>query len=94
MEKAPGSSDGGQSDRHHPFENFWIGFEEDDDGEGGQGVIGGLAGLFQDHSVGCYKGGGVVPESYHGGEEFKYDHAVDKVDLFPYGVGDPIRAGG
>ena len=36
--------------------------------------------------------GGVVPKSYQRREEFEYDHGVDKVDLLPHGVGDPVGA--
>jgi len=67
---------------------------EDDDGEVGRGVVGGLAGLIQDHPVGSLKGGGVVTTSHQEGEEFKYDCGVDEVDLCPHGVGDPIRSRG
>jgi len=62
--------------------------------KGGPGVRGGLAGLIQDHPVGSFKRGGVVSKSYQGGEEFKYDRGVDKVDLLPHGIGDPIKAWG
>jgi len=36
----------------------------------------------------------VVSESHQGEEEFVYDRRVDKVELFPCGVGDSIRAQG
>jgi len=91
VEEALSSSDGGQSDRHDSFEDFRNGFEEDDDAEGGRGVVGGLARLLHDYPVGGFKGGGVLIKSPQGGEEFEYDRGVDEVDYFPHGVGDPIR---
>jgi len=33
------SSEGGQSDRHYPFEDRRISFEEDDDAKGSGGVV-------------------------------------------------------
>jgi len=45
MEEALGSSDGGQSDHHPSFKDFRNSLEEDDDAEGGGGIVGGLAGL-------------------------------------------------
>ena len=68
--------------------------EEHVDAEGGRGIIGGCPRLIQDHPVGSLKGGGVVSKPHQGGEEFEYHRGVDKVDLFPHGVGDPIRARG
>jgi len=62
--------------------------------EGGGGVVGGLAGLLQDHSIGGFEGGWVVSESHQGGEEFKEDCGVDEVNLFPYGEGNAIRTRG
>jgi len=51
VEQTLGSSDGGQPDRHHPFEDPGNGFEEGDDEERDGGVIAGLARLVQDHPV-------------------------------------------
>jgi len=45
VKKAFGPGDGGQSDRHYPFQDLGDGFEEDDDAEGGRGVVAGLARL-------------------------------------------------
>jgi len=92
--EALGSGDGGQPDRHYQFKDFRNGCEEDDDAEGGGGIVRGLAGLVQDYPVGGLQGGGVVSESHQGGEEFEPDSGVDEVDLFPHGVGDPIRPQG
>jgi len=36
----------------------------------------------------------VVSEGHKGGEEVQNDRGGDEVDLFPYGVGDPIGAEG
>ena len=36
----------------------------------------------------------MVNEGHQGGEEFQDDCGVDKVDTFPYRVGDPIGARG
>jgi len=36
----------------------------------------------------------VVSERNQGGEEFEDNRGVDKVNLFPYGIRDPIGAGG
>ena len=55
VKEASRPCDGRQSDRHYPFEDFRDGFEEDKDAEGGRGVVGGLAGLVQDHSVGSFE---------------------------------------
>ena len=45
MEETLGPGDGGEPDHHYPFNDFRYGSEEDDDTEGGVGVVGGLAGL-------------------------------------------------
>jgi len=45
VEEASRSGGGGQSDCHYPFEDLRDGLEEDNDAEGGGGVVGGLAGL-------------------------------------------------
>jgi len=37
---------------------------------------------------------GVVAECHQGGEEFEDDGGIDKVDPFPYRVGDPVGARG
>jgi len=94
MEEALGSSDGGQSEGHHPVNGFQNGFEDDNDVERGGGIVGGLAGLIQDHHVGGFHGRGVVSESHQKVEEHKYNLRIDKVDLFPHGVGDHIGAWG
>jgi len=36
----------------------------------------------------------VVSERNQGGEEFEDDRGVDEVNPFPYGIWDPIGAGG
>jgi len=54
VEEASGFCNGRQSECHYPFEDLGDGFEEDDDVEGGGGVVGGLAGLVQDYSVGGF----------------------------------------
>ena len=64
MEEAFGSSDGGPSSRHHPFETLGDGLEEAHDTEGGRGVVGDLAGYMQDHPIGGLEGGGVVTQGY------------------------------
>ena len=94
VEEASRSSDGGQSDRHHPFDSLRDSFEEDNDAKGGRGIIGGLAGLIQDYPVGSFKGGRVVSKYHQGGEEFEYYRRIDKIDIFPHSLGDPIRARG
>jgi len=61
VEEALGPSDGRQPDRHHSFEDLGDGFEEDDDAEGGGGVVGGLARFVQDNSIGGFQGRGWYP---------------------------------
>jgi len=51
VEKALGSGDGGQSDRHNSFKHLQDGFEEDYYSEGGWGVVGGLPRLVEDYPV-------------------------------------------
>jgi len=55
VEEASRPSDGGQSDLHYPFEDLPDGLEEDNDAEGGGGVVAGLSSLVQDHLVGGFK---------------------------------------
>jgi len=45
VEDALGLGDGRHPDRHHPFEDLRDSFKEDNDTEGAEGVVGGLAGL-------------------------------------------------
>jgi len=87
-----GFSDGRQPNCHYPFKDVGDGFMEDDDAEGGAGVVGGLAGLVPDHPIGGFHRGGVVAECYQGGEKFKDDSGVDKVDFLPHSVVDHVRA--
>jgi len=51
MEEALGSGEGGQPDRHYLFKDFQDAFEEDDNTEGGGGIVGGHAGFVQNHPV-------------------------------------------
>jgi len=55
VEEASRPSDGGQSDRHYLREDLGDGLEEDNDAEGGGGVVGGLARLVQDHPIGGFE---------------------------------------
>jgi len=50
-EKALGPGEGGQPDPHYPLKDFRDGFEEDNDTEGGGGIVGGLTRLVQNHPV-------------------------------------------
>ena len=59
-----GPGDGGQCYRHHPFQDVGDGFEQYYNVKGGRGVIGGLSRLVQDHPVGDFQCGGVVPKSH------------------------------
>jgi len=54
VEETFGVGDGRQPDCHNLFEDFGDGFEEDDDMEGGGGVVGGLAGFIQDNTIGGF----------------------------------------
>ena len=56
------SCQGGESDGENTFEDFRNGLEEDDDAEGGWGVVGWFAGLVKDNPVGVLETGGMVPE--------------------------------
>lgn len=76
-----------ESHGHNPFENFRDGFEEDDDAKRGRHILGGLAGVIQDHPICVFEAGRVVAECNQGGEEVKEDVGIVWVHLFP----DPVR---
>jgi len=54
VEEASGFCNGRQSHCHNPFEDLGDGLEEDNDARAGGGVVGGLAGPVQNHSVGGF----------------------------------------
>ena len=52
----------GEPDGEDAFEDFWNGFEEDDNPEGGRGVIRRLPGLVEDDPIRVFDCGRVVPK--------------------------------
>ena len=58
MEEALGPGEGTQPDCHYPLKDFRDGLDENDNTEGGGGIVEGLAGLVQNHLLGAFGEGG------------------------------------
>jgi len=88
-----GSRDGGQPDHPYPSRDFRNGFSEDNDPEGGRGVIGGLAGLVQDHPIRRFQLGGVVAEQHQGERSSRMIARLIKLTSFHTAWGTPLGPG-
>src|ERR1700712_3056243 len=67
VEEASSPCQGRQPNGHDPFQDLGDSSEEDNDAEGGRGVVRSFAGLVQHHTVGPLEGGRVVAEVHKWG---------------------------
>ena len=91
VEQACMSCQSGEPDGEDAFEDLRDGFEENNDAERSQGVVGWLARLVQHDPVCMFESGGVVPKGGQGGEEVQEETGVDGVYLLPDRVQYPVR---
>ena len=77
MEESCSACKGRKPSRHEAFQDLRDGVEEDYDTEGGGRVVEGLAKGVEDHTIGRFHGGGVVPEGHPGREWGKEDVGLE-----------------
>ena len=86
------SCQGGEPDCENALNDFGDSFEEDNDAEGGRGVVARFAGFVEDNSICVFESGGMVSKGDQGSQEVQEEVGVDGVQPFPDRVWHPIGA--
>ena len=94
VEEGTGPGNEGKARGGDAFHDLGEGLKEDNNPEGGGGVIGGLAWLVQDDAVGFLEGRGVVPVLKYRADQTREEGGTRLVDSFPDIVGYGVRARG